>query len=363
MTTEEIFHNEMVELGGRLPRERMDERSAKSYEAIEERAQDLVSAVRHEIPDLPEIHVDFIFNRSVNAAAFASCGKYFIGLTTGTLFMLRSVIGRLLSDRTIFVEIGNPDAELERVPPWKKYVPDAEPMYRSEQVLSPKDPVRRAYAEFLQDQALMFFLGHEMTHIVHGHVDYLRANRNHRFTVELSPAQGGEEERLERQAIEIEADRRSILSRLDSLRADFAQSSPSIYPWKPEAKQPIDVLVDWALSLQIVFHLFGDLHFTGIDPATTDYPPGALRRALCEAAVHGFARQLWGAETAKMALKAALIARFEAERAFRKLLGESSEVSAPPELIPRNYSDRAQMLETYMNSTLAERLRSFRFGG
>jgi hypothetical protein len=208
----------------------------------------------------------------------------------------------------------------------------------------------------------LFLLGHEVTHIVHGHVDYLAANRNQRFTIELGMFSGGDEEKIERQSIEIDADRQSIISRIDSLRTTFDQPAPPNVPWNPNAKRSIDILFDWALSINIVFRLFGDLRFTSIDPSKSAYPPLALRRSMCEAAAHGMAKQIWGPEIGGLALKSVLVARVEAEKAFGIMLGEKLDLGTRPEMPPQGYVNHGKILEDHLNSELAERLKPFIFG-
>src|SRR5580658_3170137 len=98
MTDSELFNSFTASFGGRFPRDLAPEHARYEYEQIEDWAQDLISAARKELPNLPPIHVDFIRNRTINALAFKANDRYFIGLNTGTVFMLRWLINRMLSD-------------------------------------------------------------------------------------------------------------------------------------------------------------------------------------------------------------------------------------------------------------------------
>jgi hypothetical protein len=184
MTDAEVFHEETKQSGGRLDREILPDAANALFAEIEERASDLIETARRAMPLLPPIHFDFVFNGAINAVAFKSHNHYFIGLNTGTAFMLRFVIGRMLSDRRFFQFIGNPNDE-DELEPLSGYSSDAEQMYEKEPLSIPNDNLRASYAWFLQDQAIMFFLGHEITHITHGHVDYLKAKRGADFATEL----------------------------------------------------------------------------------------------------------------------------------------------------------------------------------
>jgi hypothetical protein len=318
MNNSEIFHNETTYLGGRFDLDRADREKVKIvYGNIRDRAQDLINAARRDVPSLPEIHFDFILNGAINAVAFKSNERYFIGFNTGTIFLLRCVIGRMLSDSRAFKHVGNPEVERGDLKPLEDYVPDAEMMYKKSTLLTPKDPIRRAYADFLQDQAIMFLVGHELTHIIHGHVDYLRAQRGQKQTAELGGLKNrDQQERLERQCIELDADRRSIVSRIDSLRFTFDDANAPNPPWRGKVQHPVEMVFDWAISIDILIRLFGDLSFSRTEAVDSAYPPLLLRDAMFFSAAASTIGEIWGAETQPYAIQALKRARVETEMAF-----------------------------------------------
>jgi hypothetical protein len=362
MTNSEIFHNETISFGGRFQRERAPENVKSVYGVVEDRAQDLISAARRGLPNLPQIHFDFILNGGINAVAFRSKQGYFIGCYTGTLFMLRSVIGRMLSDSRLFQHVGDAKAERGDLRPLADYVPNAEVMYKREAILTPNDAIRRAYVEFLQDQAIMFLVGHELTHITHGHVDYLRAKRGHRVTTELGWfEQRDQEERFERQCLEQDADRRSIMSRIDSLRLTFDNPNRPPIPWRPTAEHPTEMILDWAISVNILFRLFGDVRFSRTELADYTYPPLPLRRGMCEVAALWSVERIWGPEWKTFAGQALKMARNETESAFSIMLGEEVKVGGLQEAFSKEGAEHATRLQNYWNSTLVELLRPYSY--
>src|SRR5688572_10953116 len=102
MKDNDLFHTLTASIGGRFPREIAPDKVKAAYDEIAERANDLIAVTRNQLPNLPAIYFDFILNSSINAVAFKAAGRYFIGINTGTVFMLRSVIGRILSDARLF---------------------------------------------------------------------------------------------------------------------------------------------------------------------------------------------------------------------------------------------------------------------
>jgi len=360
MTNSEIFHNETISLGGRFQRERASEYVQRVYTEIEESAQGLIRAAQRILPNLPQIHFDFIFNGEINAVAFRSDERYFIGCYTGILFMLDLVVGRMLSDSRIFKFVGDPKSERSDLGPMSHYIPDAKVMHKKEAVLIPNDKIRRVYSIFLRNQAFLFFVGHELTHIVHGHVDYLRAKRGQKVTTELGWfGERNQEELIERQCIEADADRRSVQSRIDSLRVAVSDSDTPIFPW--HSKAPLLIFADWALSLNILFRLFGDLRFSHTEPAQSPYPPLPLRRVFCEATALETMSKIWGPKIKTFAIRALYMARNEADLAFATMTGE--EVRHDREQFPMPKADTAQgaRLESYWNSTLMALLKPYSY--
>ena len=114
MTDAELFDRFVVSngFGQRFDRNRLTpEQWEMSYGHIVRWAEHLIASARSLVPGLPPIHFDFILSPSVNARAFKDCGRYFIGVNTGTRFMLEFVFFRMLSDARIFHFIGNPAGE------------------------------------------------------------------------------------------------------------------------------------------------------------------------------------------------------------------------------------------------------------
>jgi hypothetical protein len=358
----EIFRRATASLGRPLLRDQLPAQVKAAYDDIAERANDLIALARGAVKGLPSIYFDFIVNPQINAVAFRADEQYFIGLNTGTLFMLRMVIGRMLSDPRAFLSVGDPAEERDDLESIAGYVPNADSMYRSTKILTPRNAIRQAYAGFAIDQAVMFFIGHEITHISHGHVDYLLQERRIPYSSESSNLQPDNSElRFERQCLEQDADRRSIISRIDSLRVTMADPHYPRLPWAPAAKGPKRIIRDWNASLSILFRLFGDVRFTRTELVEANYPPLPIRRLYAEAVAHWEIDHKWTDGKTTPVRDALNEGRNEAEEAFAIILGEPVAMTGLVQAMTEDGRAHTMRLQDYFNSTLVEKLRPYSY--
>ena len=167
MTDAEIFDREMKPFGGRLDRRIPAGTPAESlHTKIEQVANAMILSARSHVPRLPEIHFDFVHNGKINAYAFKSEGRYFVGVTTGTLYLLQVVLSRMFAERGLFPTYGNPDDEAYELPPLKGYVPHAQKMCDAGlRPVLPRTLARFQCSGYFFFNAFLFLLGHEIAHI------------------------------------------------------------------------------------------------------------------------------------------------------------------------------------------------------
>jgi hypothetical protein len=137
MTDAEIFERfvKAKGLGSRFHRDLVSpEYWDRTYAHVTNWAKHLIDDARKFVQKLPPIHFDFIYNPEVNAWAFKDEGCYFIGITTGTMFMMDFLFFRMLSDARLFPEIGNPKAEQGSFPPLPNYTTNAQEMARAKTI-------------------------------------------------------------------------------------------------------------------------------------------------------------------------------------------------------------------------------------
>jgi hypothetical protein len=357
-----VFLRETAAVGGPLPRDLLPERAKNFYDEIAGRADDLIGRAREAIDGLPPIHFGFIHNGEINAVAFRSDEQYFIGIYTGLLYMLRLVIGRMLADARTFPSIGDPSEEVGDLGPIADYVPHADVMNTLNTLYIPRNAVRRAYAEYIQDQAVMFFVGHEIAHISRGHVDYLSQNRGIPQSRELSDFGAEDAElRLERQCLEQDADRRSIISRIDSLRVTQQNPKHAGPPWAVGDKSPGPMIRAWNVSLSILFRLFGDVRFSPSELSRANYPPLSLRRLYAEVVGKWQIETAWDNSLHAVATAAFNVSRIEAEEAFAIILGKPMSMDGFKDAMSPTGVEHAMRLQDYWNSIMVEKLKPYSY--
>jgi len=148
------------------------------------------------------VHLGVVQSHLLNAFAAEHLGWFLIGINRGTYHFLLSVAARMLSDRRVLPDIGDPEKELPEVP-----VTDLLSMEdsRLDKPLFPKSPVRDQYSHMLYEEMIQFLIFHELAHIVRGHVGFLSSPNRTGLIQEfnMAPQPGGS---LASQAMEAHAD-------------------------------------------------------------------------------------------------------------------------------------------------------------
>jgi hypothetical protein len=287
----EIFDSEIRRRGLGQPVDfEADHIAARAYEHFRRLLETLIVDVRRALPRLPDIFFGFVDDHRLNAFTFKVNGNYFIAITTGTIFLLELVLMRMLADPRLFNEIGQPQNELVDHPPLTGLLPNAYEMFkRGHRARRPEDSLRHFYAIHLFEQALLFLFGHEIAHVTLGHVDYLCSDVGAVF--ELGWSSSANDEVIERQCIEIQADFRSIYSRIHSFKLTVDDKGQP--PWSDAPLSARQALFNFAFSLNVLFRIFGDVRFDSLILESESYPPLPLRRALGTVAAHGFVMETW----------------------------------------------------------------------
>ncbi len=250
------------------------------YERTRSIAFELITSANQHVPTLPPLHFDFVDVPQVNAWAFQHNNEYFIAVTAGAVVMLHLVLDRILADPNTLPWIGDPSQERDDLQPVPWGIVDPERLFNlGVRPVVAQDERRVRYSKHLADQALMFLVGHEIAHITRGHVDYLIAATGSSFLAELG-WQGVGEQKVQRQAIEADADRRSIYARCYSMFMTPERNAGQSLPWTGQPARVEGMQFDWAFAVNVVFRLFGDKRFSGINLESASYPPLPLRRRL-----------------------------------------------------------------------------------
>ena len=191
----------------------------------------------------------------------------------------------------------------------------------------PRTDPRWSYSCELIRKAILFLLGHEIAHISRGHVDYLESKTGTPLIAEMGWNQADQEGLIERQTLEADADLRSVISRIASLKLTHTTPNLDQPPWTDSPRAPGHLLFDWAFSMNSLFRLFGDNRFNASDLTVANYPPLPLRRTMATVAALTGVIEGWDPALKDVAGKALRLAIDCTELAFAAILGDGLSVA------------------------------------
>jgi hypothetical protein len=378
MTDAEIFHDFTLrnDLGPRFDRTRMSpEKFAASYGRILETANGMIASARVSCKKpVPEIYFDFTHNPSVNAFAFKKKEKYFIGFNTGTWFMLHLICLRLLSDGRLFDFIGTPSAEEMNLPPLAYYSTNAQKMAEAGINFGiPRTSERREYASQLFHNVVSFLVGHEIAHITRGHIDYMISKTGvpviseyGAFASAIPPnadwSHLATETMIERQAIEADADKRSVLFLMGVAKHVHGRVPRNNGNFMEKRRSVENVLFDVSVAINTFFRIFGDIHVREYEISSSFYPQTPIRRYLAmlvarQYLIHNWKPQLSNNVTENALKNGALYP----ETAFQIMTGVKQANPGFHEAFGRNGIDYANIMDAYWMNTLGRKLADFSY--
>lgn len=363
MSDAELFHEVMKPLGGRYPRENVAPALWEmNWGHIIRLAETLIASAREHCPGLPPIYFDIVRNETINACAFKSEGRYFIAFNTGTRYMLELIFGRMLSDPELFDFVPTPSGEDSNLPPLK-YSVYAEEMYQAGiRPVVPKTVGRWSYGYRLLEYAFTFLIGHEIAHITLGHVDYLLSKTGNCLFPELGwnlPTQGDE---IERQAIEAEADFRSVNSAIASAKLTHEALLPEDQSWINTRRSVVDLLYDWSFAINTACRIFGDVQVNESKLSASSYPPLALRRFMAMLNAHMLVVQLWNPPDAKLTTRNALMSgALYTEIAFLKITNQKYGGKGLYQVLGGLGLEYVKKIRAYWYNTLVAKLQPFAY--
>ncbi len=350
MTNAEIFHQAATRhgCGPRLAREKHAGTPAgEGYAYVAQQAETLITSARQFLPRLPQIHFDFVWNGAVNAFAFKDNGQYFIAVTSGAIVLLHIVLNRILADSRLLPHVGDSGSEVSDLPPLVGLIPDAQRMYEAGTLtpIGPRTKARAAYANHIFSEATLFLIGHEIAHITHGHVDYLDSKTANPILPEIGWSLTSPVGSIERQALEADADTRSMYSRLESARLTLIKPGQQAPTWSSALLGVKDVLFDAVFSVNVLFRIFGDTRFAGTDLSTASYPPFPIRRAALGAYSAWYSQSAWGPEHMDATTVAIRYATLGADSVFATITGDSPSQEGIKEGISREGMEHYKLLQ------------------
>jgi hypothetical protein len=336
----DIFHQAVIDQGGRLDTTALAPATAASLDHVATRARGFLQTAATTLPGLPPIHFDFVDSWEFNAIAIWRDDRYFIGIHRGAVATLRVLFDRMLADPEILPFIGDPKEETTALPLIRDIGVDFVRSVASVPTFPrPRDPARRVTADKLVELALDFLTAHEFAHIANGHLNYLVKNRGISAIDEAggpsARASSARELALISQTMEMDADATAVLMSLSSEWGKVAGLFPRPGPeWDNIYSRPGLVSAQWGWAVLSLFRLFGEVRLTDGVVSLEHYPRPRLRSVMVQRAAGRVPRPrgmsthpaLVGDELHKipMALRAA---QPQVEEMFSRLTG-GSEITA-----------------------------------
>jgi hypothetical protein len=341
---------------------------ARTYRIVKNRAEEIIKIVLDQIPAIKSIEFDIINNYDFNAFAMGSGGNYFIGINRGTIATLLIIYDRLLVDKQFMPFIGDINLESDGFPLMDNITMNYAKMVGGLEFFGkPKDPLRNFYAGHLVKQSLDFILAHEISHIVHGHVDYIKSE----FNLQLDELNFSRNKivdyNLFSKVIELDADEGAANTLLGSELMKVLNKRPRPEKLENLYKSPGMILLQFSICSSIIFKIFGDQRLSNIGFIKERYPRPRLRNAITLLAVgeNYIFKQLQ--EKMKFDLDSFNIpisakAGFDSvEKDFERITGKKSNEESIKDAWGKIGIDQINVLRNEWNTNLRDKLQNYAF--
>lgn len=166
-----------------------------------------------------DIFIVYLVYKSSNLDAFCyttnklkSHARFdFIGISAGKISRLFDIFSSILSSKLSFVGYGRFDEKAEEPPPLLLFPNEKNSLKYN----TPTCEIRLEFSKLLTVFALQYVLFHETTHLMNGHLEWIRENRSRKTLADGLSNQEIVENAIELQTLEIDADQGAIGRSLD----------------------------------------------------------------------------------------------------------------------------------------------------
>ena len=231
----------------------------------------------HLIKPFPRIVFGIRDNDTVNAFATKFSDVYVIGINAGTAHVMFDLFARMLSHPAILKEVGNPAEELPYLESEKldDYPTELKHMYINGNYAfrAPKNELRQQYPMHFTQLAIRYYLEHELSHVLFGHVDYnLDAQRQVFDSIRLK--------NFNSQTLEMDADCTALARMIHE--TIYLVDNPSTLP-ENQRKFYTD---HYSACSHIYFAVYncmriqGDVGYTNLLPGETTHPEPRQRQKM-----------------------------------------------------------------------------------
>jgi hypothetical protein len=266
------FDGALLQYGGRLAPTKLGVSCATLMDKYRVHVYTLIRSIRNNHPRLPPIYFDYVDSSSLNAWAVKDVnGQYFIGMTYGAFVILRLLFMRMLADARTLPEIGDPSRESSSLP----LLDDLCVNTRLVELGAPKDPDRLKFAVMAFEAAFSFLIRHEITHILHGHLEHPLLKASGSILAELDLIVTSASSSWTRQLMENSADKYVALTTANHFTSHIAGplENPTIGSLSAH-----DAIIRQFVGVCSLFRLFGDKAIAGKELGAMNYLPVRFRQ-------------------------------------------------------------------------------------
>lgn len=348
---------ETSKLGSRVIGSALPPPVAEEYDRYLRRIRTFVDSAKRRLPRLTPVYADFVQHPLFNARAVAVHGMYLIVIFDGMPVVTTAVVRRMLADRRLFRHVGDADLEAESLPVLQSPVtPNAGALLNTIGAVVPEDDRRLIYCYQLQNTVFDFIAAHELTHIAHGHVAYMRAECGRPMIDELDLVPGRMEGAVELQTMEMDADfnaAKLVMQTIDRMWKEHLRLQP---PMNEYYADRVNAVYDAAAAISLMCRMFGDNSISGVDLSRSHHPPMRWRQMWILNTMGNYVEHLWGDSMVQQGTDAISRAISDVEEAFETITGGSQSVKGLHDAwgpAGRKYSQR---LAACWNDTLKDKL-------
>lgn len=326
-----------------------------------------VNSATAQLPRLEAVYSDYVRSDKFGARAFKYQSRYFIAVHDGLALIVKWVLRRMLSDSRTFSVVGNQATESPDLPAFPAVILEVMGFeHLLPQIPIPTDPYRASFAELISYLIFDFLGSHELTHIAHGHVDYLSSQFGVLCFSEMELSAGMEKiarskpGNLEIQAMEMAAD----------LYASYVWTKAAISmtrPWNDSKsrmlfffRDPASTMYTLGVAVSVFLRLCGDRQFTSPEPNVT-HPPPRLRQMIVLKSMAWFASGHWGIEYLEQIQNSVSKALEDVEAAYEVVTGTDQAIAGLHSAFGEAGDKYAQTLEDCWRNSLRDRLQAYAF--
>jgi len=293
----------------------------------------MIGFVRNKYSNLPEIHLDFIDNPSLNAAAALYKGSYYIGINAGTFFLIADLFMKVMSCKSVFPEIGDILLEIDEEKKISASLTFSGLFYNSDigtAFSEPRDKLRLEHCYYYQSITLEYLVLHELGHIIRGHVGYIDSIRKGAQWSELEYESESNNNLPPSISQTFEMDADSFATNWAFLKLNRIINSKDLKKYRQPDYFGQDWLFaseHWSFAIYLFFRLFNFNQLDFEESKKKSHPPSSIRMIMILNNITELFRKTYKVELRDEVAKKCFDASLKGEKAFLEVTFQKSKIN------------------------------------